>query len=111
MNKKYSLLIDSNLVVLSLKTDKEKWHKIITPNAKEPRVVAPLPDLDKLIDNARYFASKGLVDGTVRGVLNKYIHDREKDINTQILEIRKSLKRIERSIQCIDIVEDYMKNI
>jgi len=110
-SRKYSLLVNDAHVVLSLKNGKEKGKKIVVPNATEPRVVAPLPDIHKLVENARYLASQGLCGGTLRGNLNKYIHDREKEINVQILEIRKSLKRIERSLQCIDIVKAYEKGI
>jgi hypothetical protein len=110
-NRKYSLLVNDAHVVLSLKNGKQKGNKIVVPNAIEPRVVAPLLDVDKLIENARYFASAGLVDGTVRGNLDKYIRDREKEIVAEILEIRKSLKRIERSLRCIDIVKAYEKGI
>lgn len=110
-NRKYSLLVNDAHVVLSLKNDKEEGKKIVLPNATEPRVVAPLPDIDKSIENARYFASTGLSGGTVREILDKHIRDRQKEINAEILEVRKSLKRIERSLQCIDIARVYEKGI
>ena len=111
INKSYTMSVNDKRVILSIKDNNEKSHKIITPSTKEPRVVAPLPDLEKLMDNAQYFSAKGLAGGTVKGFLDKYIRDQEEHVDNQIMEIRKALKRIERSCQSIDIVNKYMESI
>jgi hypothetical protein len=80
-NKKYSLLVDTDNIILTIESDNKKGDKIIAPNTKEPRVVAPLPDPKKLMDNARYFSSRGDAVGTINGFLDKYIRTMDKNIN------------------------------
>lgn len=77
-SKTYTLFVTESEVILTFSGEgKEQGNKIVLPNSREPRVVAPLPDVNRLIENARYFAAKGLAGGTVQGVLSKYIRDRE----------------------------------
>ncbi len=110
-NKICSLKISDKQVVLTIESDDEKAIEIISLDVKEPRVMAPLPNLKRLKDNAKYFSNEGLWGGTEKGFFEEYIRGRKEDINNQILEIRKSIKRIERSIICIDIVKKHINGI
>jgi hypothetical protein len=105
----YSLRVDNKSIVLTIDKTKGKALTISTSSKVEPRVVLPLPDIDKLMARIKSLASKGYADGTINGNLNKYIRDRENDIDKQIQEIRRSFKRIEKLIQCIDLLENHMK--
>ena len=108
INKKCTLNIERGNVTLIIETDNKNKDIFVAPNNKEPRVISPLPDIEKLISNAKYFSSRETGDSTVEGFLNKYIQGRDNEINEQIIEIRKSIKRIERAMECIDMVQKHM---
>ncbi len=109
-DKKCIMAINKEFVTLVIETEGDIANKYIVSNDKEPRVNFPLPDVERLMENMKYFASHGLCDGTVEGNLKYYITSREKEINVQVNEIRKSIKRIERGTQCINIVKGLLQN-
>jgi len=110
INKKCTINIESGSVTLIIENEGKHSEIIVSPNNKEPRVIYPLPNIARLNENAKYFSSHGMAGGTVEGFFKKYIQGRDDEIHEQIMEIRKSIKRIERAMQCIDIVQKHMNS-
>ncbi len=70
---------------------------------KSVSVRVPRPSQDTLLSNSAYFAERQLGGETQRECLEFYIRCREKDISKEIDEIRKSVLRIQRNMECIEI--------
>jgi hypothetical protein len=111
INKKCTLSVEKNDVTLLLEIEGKTKEIFVVPNINEPRAPYPLPDMEQLIKNARYFSKRGAGGDTIKGFLETYIRGREDDIKEQIIEIWKSMKRIDKALQCIDMVKEKLKSI
>ena len=63
-----------------------------------PKVIVrhPIARPEELFDHARYFAKRNPEMGDETAWLKRYIASREKDLLTEILTIRKALRKISR---------------
>ncbi|MFZ2404551.1 MAG: hypothetical protein WAW41_05395 [Methylobacter sp.] len=73
--------------------------------ARPVRVRAPLPGPKGLIENLKYWVDTGH-QNTIEESVEFYIHCREKEVFDQVQEIRKAIKRISRSMECIKIARE-----
>lgn len=117
MTKKYFLdlsLQDRGTFVKATMRDSDKVildyeHE----ESKQVRVRDSLPNKELLIENLHYWLDCGDYK-TIEESAEAYIKDRQKHIFYQLQEIRKSMKRIGYSMQCIEIVltevKEYQKS-
>ncbi len=95
-------LIECNKVVFSFESEE-------LPTV---RIRLPLPDEDKMIESALYWVENDCNFSNVESWFGFYTHSREKEIREEIQEIRKSLKRIKRRTESIEIANNaYLKYV
>jgi len=77
--------------------------------AKPVRIRSPLPEKERIINNAIHWMKNDERWKSVEQWVNFYIHCREKEIYDQINEIRKSIKRIKHYSLSIKIAKEALK--
>lgn len=88
-------------------TDGNIRHNYLNNITKPVRVRLPLPEKDTFNKRGETLLKKGLGGTTIEEQLNFYIKCREKDISEEYQKIRKSIKRIDRQLECILLAEKY----
>jgi hypothetical protein len=78
---------------------------------KAVRVIYPLPQKDKMLENAKFWIEKDKRFKDVAAWLDFYITAREKDIFEEIQKTRKSINKLCRINKCIQIAQEVKKGI
>ena len=68
-------------------------------------------DVDKLLEQADFWSSEDSRYGGPAGWLDFYAQCRKKDVEEQILEIRKAIKRLEAGMQCVRLTHEAKKKL
>lgn len=79
--------------------------------AQAVRVRVPLPQKEKLLENAKFWIEEDKRFKDVAAWLDFYIRSREREIFEEIQEIRKSIKKLSRIHKCIQIAQEAKKDI
>lgn len=76
--------------------------------SRQVRVRASLPDRESFIKTSEYWVESGDYEN-IEECVESYIANMRKNVFDQIQEIRKSIKRINKLMQCISIARDELK--
>lgn len=111
-NRNSTLRLDitdsGNSVKATLTADNYKRFEYVNDDTNPIRVRSALPEKNSFIKSAKHWAKKNIGGSTIDQQLNTYVSCREKEIFEQVQGIRKSLKRINRQIECIALAKKYI---
>ena len=111
--KKFSLIESGENLSAYISVDDDYLYELESNKVKPVRVRVPVPSKEDLISFAEFWLKHDERRKTIEEHLNKYIKDREEEIFEQVVEIRKSIKRIEAHSECItlakEIIDDQSK--
>jgi hypothetical protein len=93
-----------------LRAGDAKPYEVSENRPRAVRVRVPLPKPETLLKMSNLWATEDR-RRTAKGHLWFYIECREREIAGELLEIRKSAKRIERQLQAIRIAETVMPKL